>query len=131
MRRRARVRRAVRMRARAPSAIRPITIAEGPPPDFDDLVTAAACFQTRLLLEPTCARRRCLPLSRRVVSKTPPLLTWSFLTVSQRDPCWRWIRSLPASGALPHASSLVLVVWLATKGNRKAVREGLGRPSGK
>src|SRR4051812_5989124 len=129
MRRRARMRRAVRMRARAPSAIRPITIAEGPPPDFDDLVTAAACFQTRLLLEPTDARRRCLPLRRRVVSKTPPLLTWSFLTVSQREPCWRWMRSFPDSGALPQASSLVGVVRLVTKGNLKAVSDGLGRPS--
>src|SRR3954447_15131100 len=101
------------------------------PPPADDLVAAVPCFQTRLLLVPTVARRRCLPDSRSLVTNTEPLLTWSFLTVIQRDPCCRWIRSLPLSGALPHAWRVVREVRLVTNGNFNAVSEGFGLPSWK
>src|SRR3954447_8974594 len=104
--------------------------APGPPPG-EDLVPAAVCFQTRLLLAPTTARRRCLPVRRRLVTKTAPLRAWSFLTVRQLLPCWRWIFSWPDSGDRPQAWRVRVLVRLVTKGNLKAVREGLGRPSWK
>src|SRR3954451_3752623 len=92
-------------------------------------VTEPACFQTRLLLAPTVARGRCFPRSASLEVKTAPFETWSFLTVLQREPCWRWIRSLPLSGALPQARRVRALTRSATKGNRKAVRDGFGRPS--
>ena len=84
-----------------------------------------------LVLLPTTARSLCLPRRRSLVRKTWPLPTLSFLTVAQRLPCCRWMRSLPASGDLPQARSVRLLIRSVTKGKRKAVRAGFGLPSRK
>ena len=107
---------------------RTISAVPGPPPS-EPPVPNAACFQTRLWLLPTVARSCCLPLSRRVAWKVPPLLTERLLTVTHRDPCRRWIFSLPASGDLPQALRVLRSTRSVTKGKRKAVRDGFGRPS--
>src|SRR5215207_10265053 len=84
-----------------------------------------------LVLLPTTARSFCFPLKRSLVENTAPLPTLSFLTVFQRAPCCRWMRSWPASGDLPQAWSVRLSMRLVTKGKRKAVRAGFGLPSRK
>ena len=108
-----------------PRPIRRITAGEAPPLSLLG-VTAAACFQTRLWVPPMVARSRCLPLRRRVVSKTPPLLTLSFLTVIQREPCFRWMRSLPLARRLAPRLELAAIDAVGDEGEPEGGQGGLG-----
>ena len=128
VRRRARSRSAVSTSAMPPRPIRPIRAAEGPPlPPLR--VTAAACFQIRLLIaghggaEPLLAREGQLRGEDSALGDLESL---------HRHPAGALLalnEELAALGALPHAERVLELIRSVTKGNRKAVTDGLGRPS--